>query len=272
MGAFVGTLIALGISVFDRARWMTPRKILAALADAGQNMIMIACACAGAGLIVSVVVTTGFGLQLSNMVIDYSGGYYLPALFFIMLSAIILGMGLPTTAAYVLAISVGGPTLIEMGGDILSVHLFVFFFAVMACVTPPVALAAYAGAALAKTDPLKTGFEAARIAMAGYIIPYLLVFNQGLLLRGPLSDILLVLLVALLGIYLLVIGLEGYMLTYLTIPERALLVLAAVFLPFPIVLHNLESVIACVIAIGITYLLQKRRVKRLAAERPVLAV
>jgi hypothetical protein len=86
---------------------MTPPRILAALVDAAKNMIMIACACAGAGLVISVILTTGFGLQLSNMVIGFSGGYYLPALFFIMVSAIILGMGLPTTAAYVLAISVG---------------------------------------------------------------------------------------------------------------------------------------------------------------------
>jgi TRAP-type uncharacterized transport system fused permease subunit len=229
-------------------------------------MIMIACACAGAGLIISVVVTTGFGLQLSNAVIAYSGGYYLPALFFIMLSAIILGMGLPTTAAYVLAISVGGPTLIEMGGDTLSVHLFVFFFAVMACVTPPVALAAYAGAALAKTDPMRTGFEASRIAMAGYIIPYLLVFNQGLILRGPLSEILLAQLVAVLGIYMLVLGLEGWMLTRLTGVERLALVTAAIFLPFPIVLDNLQSVAASLAAIGIAYVLQRRRLRH-APER-----
>jgi TRAP transporter 4TM/12TM fusion protein len=262
MGAFVGTLACLAISIFDRSRWMTPSKILAALVDAGKNMIMIACACAGAGLVISVILTTGFGLQLSNMVISYSGGYYLPALFFIMLSAIILGMGLPTTAAYVLAISVGGPTLIEMGGATLSVHLFVFFFAVMACVTPPVALAAYAGAALARTDPMRTGLEASRIAAAGYIIPYLLVFNPGLLLQGNLGDMLLAMLVALLGVYLLVLSLEGWMLTYLTMPERVALFLAAITLPFPVGLKNLESVVACLLVIGLAYLLQKRRVKR----------
>jgi TRAP transporter 4TM/12TM fusion protein len=266
MGAFVGTLASVGISVFDRARWMTPPKVLAALVDAGKNMVMIACACAGAGLIISVVVTTGFGLQLSDMVIAYSGGHYLAALFFIMLSAIILGMGLPTTAAYVLAISVGGPTLIEMGGDMLSVHLFVFFFAVMACVTPPVALAAYAGAALAKTNPMKTGFEASRIAMAGYIIPYLLVFNQGLILRGPFQEVLLAQLVAVLGVYMLVLGLEGWMFTRLTLLERAILVVAAVFLPFPFVLQNLESVISSLIVIGIFYALQRRRLRRESGE------
>jgi TRAP-type uncharacterized transport system fused permease subunit len=262
MGAFVGTLVSLAISIFDRSRWMTPPRILEALVDAGKNMIMIACACAGAGLVISVILTTGFGLQLSNMVIAYSGGNYLAALFFIMLSAIILGMGLPTTAAYVLAISVGGPTLIEMGGETLSVHLFVFFFAVMACVTPPVALAAYAGAALARTDPMRTGFEASRIAAAGYIIPYLLVFNPGLLLQGNLGDVLLAVLVALLGVYLLVLSLEGWMLTYLTIPERVALFLAAITLPFPVGLKNLESVVACLLVIGLAYLLQKRRVKR----------
>ncbi len=206
MGAFVGTVVALGISYFDRQRWMTPRKLIEALDMGGRNMIMIACACAGAGLVISVIIKTGLGLQFTNLVISYSRGIYLFAMFFIMVAAIILGMGLPTTAAYVLAVSVGGPTLIGMGGDVLSVHLFVFYFAIMACVTPPVALAAYAGASLAKTDPMRTALEASRIAVAGYIIPYLFYFNRGILLHGSFLDIILALACALIGIYLLVWG------------------------------------------------------------------
>ncbi|MDI6755649.1 MAG: TRAP transporter permease [Thermodesulfobacteriota bacterium] len=259
MGAFVGTIVSVGISIFDRARWMTPAKILKALEMGGRNMVMIACACAGAGLIISVVLTTGFGLRISNMIIAYSGGYYLTALFFIMVSAIILGMGLPTTAAYVLAISVGGPTLIEMGGDVLSVHLFVFFFAVMACVTPPVALAAYAGAALAGTNPIRTGFEASRIAAAGYIIPYLFVFNPGILLRGNIWEVSLAMMTAVIGIYLLVWGLEGWMLIRLNPFERLVLLLGAIFVPFPIFLDNFQSVIIGLSLMAILYLIQRRR-------------
>ncbi|MCJ7830365.1 MAG: TRAP transporter fused permease subunit, partial [Desulfobacterales bacterium] len=265
MGAFVGTLACLGISVFDRARWMTPAKILRALDMGGRNLVMIACACAAAGLIISVVVNTGLGLQFSNLVISYSRGIYLVALVFIMFSAIILGMGLPTTAAYVLAVSVGGPTLIEMGGDVLSVHLFVFYFAVMACVTPPVALAAYAGAALAKTDPLRTGFEASRIAVAGYIIPYLLVYNPGVLGKGSPVEVTLAILTAAIGTYLIVIGLKGWMLTWITPLERAVLIVAAVIIPFPIVLNNLQSVLVGSALIAVFYVLQRKRRARVQA-------
>jgi TRAP transporter 4TM/12TM fusion protein len=263
MGAFAGTLVAVAISYLKRPRWMTPSKIVGALEMGGRNMVMIACACAGAGFIISVVLTTGFGLNLSNLIIAYSGGYYLTALFFIMVSAIVLGMGLPTTAAYVLAISVGGPTLIEMGGEILSVHLFVFYFAVMACVTPPVALAAYAGAALARTDPIRTGLEASRIAIAGYIIPYLFIFNQGILLRGGFLEIILSLMTGVIGIYLLVWGLEGWMNSRLNVLERVILIASSIFVPFPIFLDNLQSVIVGLALIGIFYLVQRRRMRRL---------
>lgn len=269
MGAFIGTLIALGISYFDRSRWMTPKKIVEALDRGGKNLIMIGCACAGAGLIISVVVNTGLGLQFSNLVISASKGIYLVALLFIMFSAVILGMGLPTTAAYVLAVSVGGPTLIEMGGDILQVHLFVFYFAIMACVTPPVALGAYAGASLAKTDPLKTGFEASRIAVAGYIIPYMLIYNQGIMLRGSFMEIVLTILMAFIAIYLVVLGFEGWFLTYLNRVERAVLIIASVLIPFPIIFSPIQGIIVGIVLIAGIYFLQKNKQKKLLASQPV---
>ena len=269
MGAFIGTVVAFCISFFDRKRWMTPKKLIEALHRGGRNLVMIGCACAGAGLIISVVVNTGLGLQFSNLVITASGGVYLVALAFIMVSAIILGMGLPATAAYVLAVSVGGPTLIEMGGDVLQVHLFVFYFAIMACVTPPVALGAYAGASLAKTDPLKTGFEASRIAVAGYIIPYMLVFNQGILLRGSYGEIFLALVAALIAIYLVVIGFEGWMLTSLNITERVVLVVASILIPFPIIFSVTQGIILGIIIIAVIYSLQKSKQKKLLAAQPV---
>jgi len=268
MGAFIGTLVALVISFFDRRRWMTPSKIIKALDMGGRNLIMIACACAGAGLIISVVVNTGLGLQFSSEVISFSRGYYLAALFFIMISAIILGMGLPTTAAYVLAVSVGGPTLIEMGGEVLSVHLFVFYFAIMACVTPPVALAAYAGASVAGTDPLRTGFEASRIAIAGYIIPYMIIYNQGIMLRGSFLDVLLTIIAAVIATYLLVIGFEGWMLTRLNMLERSILVACAILVPFPIVLSHLQAVPLGLALIAVFYILQRNKRGKILMAQP----
>ena len=289
MGAFVGTLTALIVSwlvtlvaliinyldrsrsmalgeILERSRCMTPSKIIHALDRGGRNLVMIGCACAGAGLIISVVVNTGLGLQFSNLVISASKGIYLIALFFIMISAIILGMGLPATAAYVLAVSVGGPTLIEMGGDVLQVHLFVFYFAIMACVTPPVALGAYAGASLAGTDPLKTGFEASRIAVAGYIIPYMLVYNQAIMLRGSLLEILVSLVSATIAIYVVVIGFEGWMLTRLNIIERAVLIVGAILIPFPILFSQTQGILIGIVLIAVFYSLQRKRRNRLIAE------
>ena len=263
MGAYYGILVALGISFFDRNRWMTPRKIIDALDRGGRNLIMIGCACAGAGLIISVVVNTGLGLQFSNLVISAAKGVYLIALFFIMISAIILGMGLPATAAYVLAVSVGGPTLIELGGDVLQVHLFVFYFAIMACVTPPVALGAYAGASLAKTDPMKTAFEASRIAVAGYIIPYMLIYNAPIMLKGTFMEIVLALVSATLAIYLVVIGIEGWMLTRLNIIERVVLIVGAILIPFPIVFSRIQGIIVGLILVSVIYMLQRNRRQKL---------
>ena len=256
MGAFIGTLTAVFVSYFDKSKWMTPTKIIEALNQGGRNIIMIACACSGAGLIISIVVNTGLGLKFSSLVIDYSHGYYLAAMFFIMISAIILGMGLPTTAAYVLAVSIGGPTLIEMGGDILSVHLFVFYFAIMAAITPPVALAAYAGASIAKANPLNTGLEATKIAVAGYIVPYLFYFNPGIILKGELVEIILAFANAGVGIFLVIIGLEGWMLTKVTIIERIILIGCSIIIPFPIFFSNTQSILIGLLAIGILYILQ----------------
>ena len=268
LGAFLGVLISLAVSYVDRSRWMTPAKILKALDMGARNLVMIACACAGAGLIISVVVNTGLGLRFSNLVISYSMGNYLWALFFIMISAIILGMGLPPTAAYVLAVSVGGPTLIEMGGDMLSVHMFVFYFAILAAITPPVALAAYAGASLAKSSFMGTGFEASRIAVAGYIVPYLFYYNPGILLQGSLITIFLSLATAVLGIFMLIIATQGWLISPVAASVRILLGAGAIVIIFPALLSNLYSVVGGTMLIALLYLFQRTRRKRVSTAHP----
>jgi TRAP transporter 4TM/12TM fusion protein len=240
--AFVSILTALAISFVNRKNWMTPRRILDALEQGGKDMIMIAGACACAGLIISIVVNTGLALKFSSLVISFSKGNFILALLLIMVSAVILGMGLPTTAAYVLAVSVGGPALVKMGGELLSVHLFVFYFAILACVTPPVALAAYAGASIAKTDPLKTGFEASKLVFAGYIIPYMVIYNPALMFRGTVTEIFMSSAVALLSIFLLAMAIEGYGIGGpLIFLERLLGFAGAILLPFPLIFNRVTS-------------------------------
>lgn len=260
--AFVAILIAVAISFFKRKTWMTPGKIVAALERGAKDMIMIAGACACAGLIISVVVNTGLGLKFSSLVISSSQGIFFIALALIMVSAVILGMGLPTTAAYVLAVAVGGPALIKMGGELLSVHLFVFYFAILACVTPPVALAAYAGASIAKTDPLKTGFEASKTVFAGYIIPYMVIYNPGLMLRGTFTEIFLSFALALFAAFFIPVALKGYGTTGpLNSLERSLAFAAAIILPFPIIFDRTSSFF---VALGLLalFMAQQRLRKR----------
>ena len=152
---------------------------------AGRNLIMLGVCCAGAGIVVSVVVYTGLALGVATLITSFAGGFLLPALILVMITCIIIGLGLPCTPAYIIAVTIGGPAMMALGVDLLSAHLFVFYFAILGEITPPVCIAAYCAASIAKTPPLATGFEAARLAFIGYLIPFIFVYNKSLLLQGP---------------------------------------------------------------------------------------
>jgi TRAP transporter 4TM/12TM fusion protein len=259
--AFYAIISCFLISLVKKENRLTPLRLLKTMIDGGKNIVMIGASCAGAGLIVSIITNTGIGLSFSALVINLARGELLIALFLVMISSIILGMGLPTTASYVLTIAIGGPILIELGGDLLAVHMFVFYFAILATVTPPVAMAAYAGASIAGGDPMKTAFESSRLAIAGYIVPYLFFFNDGVLLNGGFVNILVCLVLAVLGILFVTIGLSGWMLTRVTWPERILSLALAFFVPFPIV-PNFHSLILGIAALMVLYILQKNRMRK----------
>jgi TRAP transporter 4TM/12TM fusion protein len=208
------------------------RKIAASLVLGGKNMIMVALACAGAGMIISAITNTGLGIAFSSVVVAYSKGIELLALFFIMVASIILGMGLPCTPAYIIAVSVGGPALMKLGGDLLASHLFVYYFAILAAVTPPVCIAAYAGAALAGTNPLKTGFEAFKLAIGGFLVPYVFYFDHALLLQGGFGDILASVLRIMVIIFMIAIAMEGWFIRAVPILIRAVMVIGGLLLPF----------------------------------------
>ena len=137
-----------------------------------------------------------------------------------MIVSLILGIGLPTTAAYVLTAALAAPALERMGVDVLAAHLFCFYFAIIACVTPPVSICAYAGAGIADADPVKTGFTAAKLAIVGFVIPYMFVFNPALITHGPLGSIILASITALIGVVVLAGGLQGWLFCKTTLAER----------------------------------------------------
>jgi len=162
-----------------------PKKLFQVFTLGGKNLIMLAVCCAAAGIVVSVVVYTGLALGVATLITSFAGGLLLPALILVMITCIIIGLGLPCTPAYIIAVTIGGPAMMALGVDLLPAHLFVFYFAILGEITPPVCIAAYCAASIAKTPPLATGFEAARLAFIGYMIPFIFVYNKSLLLQGP---------------------------------------------------------------------------------------
>jgi len=210
MAAMGAIAMSLVVSFFKKKTAMTPRRLFEALRSAGQNMVMIALACAGAGMIVAIVTHTGLALGIATVINNWSGGFLLPALMLIMATSLILGMGMPCTPAYIVAITIGGPALVTLGINLLAAHLFVFYFSILAEVTPPVCIPAYCAASIAGAKPLQTGFEAFKMALVAFTIPYIFVFNHALLLKGGLVETLSLLLLILIFVVFLSAAVTGF--------------------------------------------------------------
>lgn len=195
--------------------WLTPHKMgprafMRALEMAAKMSIQLVAVCAAAGIIVGVIALTGVGARFSSLLLGIAAQNQLMALFFAMCISIILGMGMPTTAAYAVAAAVVAPGLIQLGIPVLIAHFFVFYYAVMSAITPPVALAAYAGAGLAGSDPMKTSVEAFKLGLAAFIVPFMFFYSHALLMQGEWYEILRVFITALIGIFLLSSAVQGY--------------------------------------------------------------
>jgi len=187
--AYYATWTAFALSFFRKDTMMTPKRLAITFEKGAQNMIAVALACAGAGIVVSVFTNTGLGLGIASAITSLSGGRLLPALVLLMGVCLILGMGLPTTPAYVIAASIAGLALTKMGVDVLAAHLFVLYFAMLSEVTPPVCIASYCAASIAKTNPMKVGFISWRLSLTGYIAGYLFIYNRAMLLKGSIMEV-----------------------------------------------------------------------------------
>lgn len=204
-----------------------------ALVSGAKGSLVISTTCATAGIIIGVVIYLGVGFKFASAIVSWSGGYIVIALFLVMIVSIILGMGLPTTAAYIIAASIAVPPLIEMGVSQMAANLFVLYFACISAITPPVAVAAYTGAAIANADPVKTGFTAARLGISGFIVPFVFAFNQQLLLIGNVFDIVLTVISSLIGILAISFAFEGWIKTSIPIWMRPILFLGGFLMIFP---------------------------------------
>lgn len=243
---FWGIVLIVVMGMVRKTTRVHPWKLLEALEYGARNAVTIAAACASAGIIVGVISLTGLGLKFSDSLVSLSGGNIFFALFFTMIASLILGCGMPTTAAYVVLATLAAPVLIHLGVPVLAAHLFIFYFGCVSTITPPVALSSYAGAGLAEADPTTVGNTAFKFGLTAYIIPYMLVYGPPLLLKGGAIQILFSLITAFLGVIAFTSGLQGFLRRGCFWWERILLVAAGFCLIYPGLKTDLTGVLLLV--------------------------
>ena len=225
------------------------RELCEATKDGGINVIQITATCAAAGIIMGVLTLTGLGLKLATIIVDISNGSVLLCLILTMLITILLGMGLPTIAAYAIPASVVVPALVKMGVPDMAAHLFVLYYASLSAITPPVALASFAAAAIAHSNPIKVSCLSVRLGLAGFIIPYMFVYGPQLLLTGSIVDVVQACITATVGIFALSIAIIGYFKSPINIIQRFLYMFCAFVLIRPGIITDIIGIILLIILI-----------------------
>jgi TRAP transporter 4TM/12TM fusion protein len=259
-----GGRLAVAGSFLTGSAWSGARHFYQALVKGARSALGVATACALAGVIVGVVTRTGLGLKLASALVDLSGGNLLLTMFFTMITSLILGMGVPTTANYIITSTIAAPALLTLGVKALPAHLFVFYFGIIADLTPPVALAAYAGAAIARANPMKTGVIATRLAIGAFILPYIYVMSpQLLLIDVTFLGVLQPVVTSLVGMSALGAALTGFLLRRLGVAERLVLAAAGLCLVDPGLLTDVIGLAA--VAGVVLYQVLRRRTEAPAA-------
>lgn len=228
--AIIGIGITLVVSWFSKATRIGPRAIIEIFASAGRGIMEIAATTAGAGIVIGIMSLTGLGLKAANIILAYAGDSLIMALFLSMIICLILGMGVPTVAAYATAAAVIPPALVQMGVPELAAHMFIFYFAILATITPPVAIAAYAAAAIAEARMWDVGWTAVKVGLAGFIVPYMFIYSPGLLAQGDPLHIGLAVVSAMVGVVALAASIQGWYLGNLAWWARGALLVAALCL------------------------------------------
>jgi TRAP transporter 4TM/12TM fusion protein len=246
--AFWGVITAAGVALLRPATRLNGERARLVLVTAAASTVQIAAACATAGIVVGVASLTGIGLRMSELIILLSQGYLPLALLLTALGSLFLGMGLPTTAAYVVLAALGAPALVTLGVPVLAAHLFIFYYGCISNVTPPVSLAAYAAAGIADAPPMQTAVTAMSLAAAGFLIPFMFVYGPPLLLAGAPHAVALALVTGLLGVTGLAAAVVGYARAPLRLHERVVAAAAAVALLFPGLLTDALGVILLAVA------------------------
>lgn len=257
----IGSII--GISWFKKDTRMGIKDTLEPLYMGARNTISTAAILICVGIIIGVVSITGVAITFSGVVLELSGGILFFAIILVMLASLILGMGLPVTASYIMLAVLAGPALVQMGVSLLAAHMIIFWYSQDANVTPPVCLAAFSAAGVAGYKPMQTGFTAWKLAKGLYIIPFLFAYTP-ILFEGPVIEVIITAVSALIGLFGFTVFWEGYLLRTMNIGERAITALATIFLFWP---DNLIKGLGFII-LAVIYIFQRVSLKRQAQEMP----
>lgn len=240
------------------------KEIMDAMADGAKSACGMICACGTAGIVVGVLNMTGAGIKFASFVVEVANGHLLVALILTMIASLILGMGLPTSASYIICAAVAAPALIDMGLTAIQAHMFVFYFACISAITPPVAMAAYAGATISGSKPMEVGFTACKLGICAFIVPFMFCYAPTLLWKGAAGDIIVTIITALIGATMLSYGLQRYAGCFslpLGIIPACILIASALLMIIPGTVTDLIGIAgACVVLIPL--FLKKRHMQK----------
>jgi len=232
--AAIAIVVAIVVSLFNKENRITPKKVWEALAAGGQGMITVAAACGVAGIIAGTITMTGLANIMINGIVALAGNQVIIALFLTMLCCIVLGMGVPTTANYCIMAATCAPILVRMGVPNIAAHFFVFYFGIVADLTPPVALAAYAGAAIGQANPMKTAFTATKLAIGAFIVPYVFALNPAMLfIDTSVWEVITISVTSIIGIFAVSASLEGYLFHHMPWYQRIISLAGGLLLIYP---------------------------------------
>jgi TRAP transporter 4TM/12TM fusion protein len=242
MAVFWATVITFALSFIRRDTALFPKKLVRALRGGSIGVLTVASTCAAAGIIVGVVTLTGLGLKFSSIIISYAGGNLFLTAVYTAIIVWVIGLAVPVTASYIIAVVIAAPAMIQLGVPDFAAHMFVFYYAILSEVSPPTALSCFAAAALTKGNPYKTTMYAWKYTLPAFIVPFMFTLDPkgvGILLKGPVVDVIWTTVTAFIGIAALAGGVENWFLKRTTLYERIMLLAAGLMLVYPIALYDL---------------------------------
>jgi len=260
--AAIAIIVAIVVSIFNKENRITPKKIWEALAAGGQGMITVAAACGVAGIIAGTITMTGLANTMINGIVALAGNQVIVALFLTMLCCIVLGMGVPTTANYCIMAATCAPILVRMGVPDIAAHFFVFYFGIVADLTPPVALAAYAGAAIAQANPMKTAITATKLAIGAFIVPYIFALNPAMLFIDTTPwEIITIAITSLIGMFAVSSSLEGYLMVTMPWYQRIVVLVGGILLIYPGMVTDIIGIALVAVVILLQFFSKKALAK-----------